>query len=206
MDLFEAIHAGQVPDPATGAVMPPIYQVSTYRQPGLGAGWVYDYARTINPTRGALERNLDIAVERLNPQTFDFSLAALDAKIAEMAAIVLAGLVAVSALGNSAYFGVIHAAPLDWTFLGPAALVRLFALSKTLGKYGERVVGHRAALLDQDRVVLAHAFVSVCASGRVKRMVRPPSALLAAHSLPPWLSMIERLTDSPMPMPSPFVV
>jgi len=53
-----AIHAGQVPDPATGAVMPPIYQVSTYRQPGLGAGWVYDYARTINPTRGALERNL----------------------------------------------------------------------------------------------------------------------------------------------------
>jgi cystathionine gamma-lyase/cystathionine beta-lyase/cystathionine gamma-lyase/homocysteine desulfhydrase len=53
-----AIHAGQVPDPATGAVMPPIYQVSTYRQPGLGAGWMYDYARTINPTRGALERNL----------------------------------------------------------------------------------------------------------------------------------------------------
>jgi cystathionine gamma-lyase/cystathionine beta-lyase/cystathionine gamma-lyase/homocysteine desulfhydrase len=53
-----AIHAGQVPDPATGAVMPPIYQVSTYRQPGLGAGWVYDYARTINPTRSALERNL----------------------------------------------------------------------------------------------------------------------------------------------------
>ncbi|MBE7940322.1 MULTISPECIES: chloride channel protein [Ramlibacter] len=40
-----------------------------------------------------------------------------------VAAIVLAGLVAVSAFGNSAYFGVIHAAPLDWTFLGPAALV-----------------------------------------------------------------------------------
>ena len=53
-----AIHAGQVPDPSTGAVMPPIYQVSTYRQPGLDAGWAYDYARTINPTRGALERNL----------------------------------------------------------------------------------------------------------------------------------------------------
>ena len=48
-----AIHAGQIPDPATGAVMQPIYQVSTYRQPGLGAGWTYDYARTINPTRGA---------------------------------------------------------------------------------------------------------------------------------------------------------
>ncbi len=51
-----AIHQGQHPDPATGAVMPPIYQTSTYRQPGLGAGWPYDYARTINPTRAALER------------------------------------------------------------------------------------------------------------------------------------------------------
>jgi cystathionine gamma-lyase/cystathionine beta-lyase/cystathionine gamma-lyase/homocysteine desulfhydrase len=57
-----AIHAGQVPDPTTGAVMPPIYQVSTYRQPALGAGWVHDYARTINPTRTALERNL-VALE-----------------------------------------------------------------------------------------------------------------------------------------------
>ena len=47
----KAIHAGQVPDPTTGAVMQPIYQISTYRQPGLGAGWTYDYARTINPTR-----------------------------------------------------------------------------------------------------------------------------------------------------------
>jgi cystathionine beta-lyase/cystathionine gamma-synthase len=53
-----AIHAGQHPDPATGAVMQPIYQTSTYRQPGLGTGWPYDYARTINPTRGALERAL----------------------------------------------------------------------------------------------------------------------------------------------------
>ncbi|HZN55375.1 MAG TPA: PLP-dependent aspartate aminotransferase family protein [Candidatus Polarisedimenticolaceae bacterium] len=54
----QAIHAGQDPDPTTGAVMQPIYQVSTYRQPGLGEGWKYDYARTINPTRAALERNL----------------------------------------------------------------------------------------------------------------------------------------------------
>ena len=53
-----AIHAGQEPDPTTGAVMQPIYQVSTYRQPALAAGWKYDYARTINPTRAALERNL----------------------------------------------------------------------------------------------------------------------------------------------------
>jgi len=54
----KTVHAGQIPDPTTGAVMQPIYQVSTYRQPGLDSDWPYDYARTINPTRRALERNL----------------------------------------------------------------------------------------------------------------------------------------------------
>jgi len=54
-----AIHAGQEPDPATGAVVPPIYQVSTYAQDGVGhprAG--YEYSRTTNPTRTALEQCL----------------------------------------------------------------------------------------------------------------------------------------------------
>ena len=54
-----AIHAGQEPDPATGAVVPPIYQVSTYAQDGVGglrAG--YEYSRTANPTRAALEECL----------------------------------------------------------------------------------------------------------------------------------------------------
>jgi cystathionine gamma-synthase len=71
-DGFEtlAIHAGQEPDPLTGAVVPPIYQVSTYKQDGVGhprggggAGpgrWIdgYEYSRTANPTRGALEECL----------------------------------------------------------------------------------------------------------------------------------------------------
>ncbi len=52
------VHAGQRPDPTTGAVMQPVYLTSTYLQPGLDEGWPYDYARTINPTRAALERNL----------------------------------------------------------------------------------------------------------------------------------------------------
>jgi cystathionine beta-lyase/cystathionine gamma-synthase len=47
-----AIHAGQEPDPTTGAVMQPVYFTSTYRQPGVGTGWPYDYARTINPRAG----------------------------------------------------------------------------------------------------------------------------------------------------------
>ena len=54
----DAIHAGVRPDPSTGAVMTPIYQTSTYVYEGLGRGRGFDYARTINPTRSALEENL----------------------------------------------------------------------------------------------------------------------------------------------------
>lgn len=53
-----AIHAGQEPDPTTGAVTIPIYQTSTYAQEGIGKHKGYEYARTQNPTRMALERNL----------------------------------------------------------------------------------------------------------------------------------------------------
>ncbi|HXT93712.1 MAG TPA: cystathionine gamma-synthase [Trebonia sp.] len=51
-----AIHAGQEPDPVTGAVVPPIYQTSTYKQDGVGGTrGGYEYSRTRNPTRTALE-------------------------------------------------------------------------------------------------------------------------------------------------------
>ncbi len=53
-----AIHAGQEPDPTTGAVTTPIYQTSTYAQEALGRHKGFEYARTQNPTRLALERNL----------------------------------------------------------------------------------------------------------------------------------------------------
>ncbi len=53
-----AIHAGQSPDPTTGAVIVPIYQTSTYAQDALGKHKGFEYARTHNPTRFALERNL----------------------------------------------------------------------------------------------------------------------------------------------------
>lgn len=52
------IHAGQRPDPTTGAIMPPIYQTSTYVQDALGVNKGYEYARGKNPTREALERNV----------------------------------------------------------------------------------------------------------------------------------------------------
>ncbi len=53
-----AVHAGQEPDPTTGAVMVPIYQTSTYAQEALGKHKGFEYARTHNATRFALERNL----------------------------------------------------------------------------------------------------------------------------------------------------
>ena len=56
----DAIHAGQEPDPATGALTVPIYQTSTYVQAGLGKHKGYEYARTENPTRIALERNMTV--------------------------------------------------------------------------------------------------------------------------------------------------
>ena len=52
------IHAGQQPDPATGAIITPIYQTSTYVQDSLGHHKGFEYARTQNPTRAALEANL----------------------------------------------------------------------------------------------------------------------------------------------------
>src|SRR5580765_4709654 len=50
-----AIHDGQEPDPATGAVIVPIYQASTFAQTAVGENKGYDYARVSNPTRSALE-------------------------------------------------------------------------------------------------------------------------------------------------------
>jgi cystathionine beta-lyase/cystathionine gamma-synthase len=52
------VHAGQEPDPSTGAIITPIYQTSTYVQEALGRHKGYEYARTQNPTRETLERNL----------------------------------------------------------------------------------------------------------------------------------------------------
>src|SRR5579863_250679 len=54
----DAIHVGQEADAATGSIIVPIYQTSTYLQEELGRNKGYEYARTANPTRFALERNL----------------------------------------------------------------------------------------------------------------------------------------------------
>ncbi len=77
----KAIHAGVEPDPATGAVMTPIYQTSTYAQEAPGKHKGYEYARTQNPTRNALQQNI-AALENGNfGICFSSGLAAMDAII-----------------------------------------------------------------------------------------------------------------------------
>ncbi len=76
-----AVHAGQVPEPLAGAVMTPIYQTSTYVQQGLGKNKGYEYARTSNPTREALERNVAALEGARHGFAFGSGLAALDAVI-----------------------------------------------------------------------------------------------------------------------------
>src|SRR6476619_5727724 len=74
-----AIHAGQEPDSATGAVTVPIYQTSTYAQEGLGKHKGFEYARTSNPTRLALERNLAALEGAQYGYAFASGMAAIDA-------------------------------------------------------------------------------------------------------------------------------
>src|SRR3954464_5410103 len=74
-----AIHAGQAPDAATGAVVPPIFQTSTYAQDAVGAPRQgYEYSRTTNPTRGALQECLAALEGGRRALTFASGLAAED--------------------------------------------------------------------------------------------------------------------------------
>jgi cystathionine gamma-lyase len=74
-----AVHAGQMVDPVAGAIMTPIYQTSTYRQDALGQPHNgYEYARTANPTREALERNVAALEGGQHGFAFASGLAALD--------------------------------------------------------------------------------------------------------------------------------
>ncbi|HQR35327.1 MAG TPA: PLP-dependent aspartate aminotransferase family protein [Blastocatellia bacterium] len=74
----KAIHAGQEPDSATGAVAVPIYQTSTYVQERLGQHKGYEYARTQNPTRSALEKNLAVLEGGNAAYCFASGMAAID--------------------------------------------------------------------------------------------------------------------------------
>jgi cystathionine beta-lyase/cystathionine gamma-synthase len=74
-----AVHAGQRPDRETGAIMSPIYQTSTYVQDGLGRHKGFEYARTRNPTRDALERNVAALEGAAHGFAFASGLAATDA-------------------------------------------------------------------------------------------------------------------------------
>jgi cystathionine beta-lyase/cystathionine gamma-synthase len=81
-----AVHAGHTADPLAGAVMPPIYQTSTYVQEGLGRHKGYEYARTRNPTREVLERAVAALEGGRHGFAFASGLAALDAVLKLLAA------------------------------------------------------------------------------------------------------------------------
>ena len=77
----KAIHAGVEPDPATGAIMTPIYQTSTYVQVAVGEHKGYAYSRTLNPTRHALEKNLAALENGKFGMCFGSGMAAIDAVV-----------------------------------------------------------------------------------------------------------------------------
>lgn len=77
----KAIHAGVEPDPTTGAIMTPIYQTSTYVQSSPGAHKGYEYSRTQNPTRDALQKSLAELENGKFGLCFSSGLAAIDAVI-----------------------------------------------------------------------------------------------------------------------------
>src|SRR5215471_15048555 len=81
------LHAGQDPDPSTGAIITPIYQTSTYVQDELGKHKGYEYARTQNPTREALERN----IANIESGTAGFAFASGMAAIGAIATLLKAG-------------------------------------------------------------------------------------------------------------------
>ncbi|MCS7081417.1 MAG: cystathionine gamma-synthase [Bacteroidetes bacterium] len=80
----KAVHAGQRPDPTTGAIMTPIYQTSTYVQEAPGVHKGYAYARVSNPTRTALEENLAALEEARFAAAFASGCAAIDAILRQL--------------------------------------------------------------------------------------------------------------------------
>lgn len=87
-----AVHGGQRPEPTTGAVMPPVFQTSTYVQPRLGAphrgprGEEYDYSRAANPTREALEANVASLETGRHAIAFASGMAAIEAVLKTLSA------------------------------------------------------------------------------------------------------------------------
>lgn len=82
----DAIHAGQHPDPSTGAIITPIYQTSTYVQESIGVHQGYEYARGDNPTRKAWEGNVAALEGAKHGIAFSSGMAAIDAVVCTLSA------------------------------------------------------------------------------------------------------------------------
>lgn len=75
----KCVHAGQSPDPTTGAIIPPIYQTATYVLPEVGKDMGFDYTRSSNPTRKILEENLAMLESGKYGVTYASGMSAIDA-------------------------------------------------------------------------------------------------------------------------------
>src|SRR3989454_1205693 len=147
-----AVHAGHIPDPLAGAVMTPIYQTSTYIQEGLGRHKGYEYARTRNPTREVLERNVAALEGGRHGFAFASGLAALDAALKLLSA----GDHVVS--GENVYGGSHRQMTLVWARLGleftfvdaaETANIAAAVTPRTKMVYVESLVGHPASMTDR---------------------------------------------------------
>ena len=82
----KVVHAGQQPEPVTGAIMPPIFQTSTYVQPELGKNTGYEYARVQNPTREAWERMVAALENGTTGIAFASGLSAIETVVKRLSA------------------------------------------------------------------------------------------------------------------------
>ena len=162
-----AIHAGQEPDPLAGAVTFPIFQTSTYVQQGIGRNKGYEYARTSNPTRQALERN----VAALEGGTHGFAFASGMAAVDSLLKLLSAGDHVVC--GENVYGGVhrlmdkiLARMGLTFTFVDtrdPAAVDRAVT-PRTKLLYGETPTNPMMRLADlreMGRIAKAHGLLFV---------------------------------------------
>jgi len=162
-----AIHAGQEPDPLAGAVTFPIFQTSTYVQQGIGRNKGYEYARTSNPTRQALERN----VAALEGGTHGFAFASGMAAVDSLLKLLSAGDHVVC--GENVYGGVhrlmdkiLSRMGLTFTFVDtrdPAAVERAVT-PRTKVLYGETPTNPMMRLADlaaMGRIAKAHGLLFV---------------------------------------------
>jgi cystathionine gamma-lyase len=192
------IHAGQVPDPATGAVMPPIYISSTYKQDSPGVHKGLDYGRSHNPTRWALER----CVADLEDGEYGFAFASGLAAIATVLELLEAGSHIVA--GDDLYGGTFrlfervrkHSAKLEISYVDP---IDLEAVERAIGPKTKMLWVETpsnpllkiADLIGMAKIARNHKILSVTDNTFATPFIQRPISLgfdIAVHSVTKYIN------------------